>query len=188
MAKNAARKLACIRRITPLLDAKGCCTLYHSQVRSVMEYCPLVWSCCPPSYLELLDSVQNRAQRLSYKMPVEDRHLHFQPLQHRRDVAALCVLYKVHRQCVPYLMSLRLEQRPVSTHGTRHSNNRGQELQIPFSRTELHQRSFQPKYSRLWNTMVQQTSLHNLPACKLSRLLYIDGGPTILDNNRCFNS
>jgi len=165
MAKNAARKLACIRRIAPLLDGKGCCTLYHSQVRSVMEYCPLVWSCCPPSYLGLLDRVQNRAQRLvSYKTLVEDRHLHFQPLQHRRDVAALCVLYKVHRQRVPHLMSLRLEQRAAATHSTRHSSNRGQELQIPFSRTELHQRSFQPKYSRLWNTMVQQTSLHNLPS------------------------
>lgn len=30
MAKNAARKLLCIRRVAPLLDAKGCYTLYYS--------------------------------------------------------------------------------------------------------------------------------------------------------------
>nr|XP_027235905.1 uncharacterized protein LOC113827211 [Penaeus vannamei] len=59
MAKNAARKLACIHHITPLLDAKGCYTLYHTQVRPVMEYCPLVWSCCPSSHQQLLDRVQN---------------------------------------------------------------------------------------------------------------------------------
>jgi len=163
IAKNAARKLACIRRIAPFLDAKGCYTLYHSQVRPVMEYCPLVWSCCPPSYLRLLDRVQIRAQRLvSHKTLVGERQLHFQPLQHRREVAALCVFYKVHRLRVSHLTSLRLEPRAAAAYETRHSSNRGQELQVPFSRTELHQRSFQPRYSRLWNTMVQQTSLYNL--------------------------
>jgi len=38
LAKNAARKLACVRRIAPLLDGKGSAALYNSQVRSLMEY------------------------------------------------------------------------------------------------------------------------------------------------------
>ncbi|XP_063591803.1 uncharacterized protein LOC134768888 [Penaeus indicus] len=114
LARSAARKLACVRRIAPLLDAKVCCTLYHSQVRSVIEYCPLVWSCCPPSYLGLLDKVQKRAQRLvSFKRPVEDRQLHFQPLQHRRDILALCVLYTSNTSL---LMSLRPEPRAAPLH------------------------------------------------------------------------
>nr|XP_027207918.1 uncharacterized protein LOC113801295 [Penaeus vannamei] len=136
---------------------------FTDHVRPVMEYCPLVWSCCPPSYLRLLDRVQIRAQRLvSHKTLVGERQLHFQPLQHRREVAALCVFYKVHRLRVSHLTSLRLEPRAAAAYETRHSSNRGQELQVPFSRTELNQRSFQPRYSRLWNTMVQQTSLYNL--------------------------
>ena len=47
IAKKAARKLACIHCIAPLLDGNGCYTLYNSRVRSLMEYCPLVWSGCP---------------------------------------------------------------------------------------------------------------------------------------------
>lgn len=55
--RNAARKLSCIHCITPLLKVKGCYTLYHSQARSIIEHCPLVWSCCPPPYLGLLERV-----------------------------------------------------------------------------------------------------------------------------------
>ena len=164
IAKKAARKLACIRRIATLLDSNGCYTLYNSQVRSLMEYCPLVWSSCPASYLGLLDRVQDRALRLvSLKTNASDRQRVFQPLQHRRDVAALCVLYKVHRQNIPHLASLRLEPQTVALHNTRTSSNRGQELKIPFARTEQYLRSFHPKYARIWNEMVQQTTLLYLP-------------------------
>ena len=168
IAKKAARKLACIRRIAPLLDGNGCYTLYNSQVRSLMEYCPLVWSSCAPSYLELLDRIQNRAQRLvSLKTNESDRQLGFQPLQHRREVAALCVLYKAHRQNIPHLAALRLEPGlepgTAALHNTRNSSTRGQELQVPFGWTEQYLRSFHPKYANLWNDMVQQTTLHHLP-------------------------
>ena len=164
IAKKAARKLACIRRIATLLDSNGCYTLYNSQVRSLMEYCPLVWSSCPPSYLRLLDRIQNRAQRLvSLKTNESDRQQSFQPLQHRREVAALCVLYKVHRQNIPHLAALRLEPRTPALHDTRNSSARCQELQVPFGRTDQYLRSFHPKYARLWNKMVQQTTLICLP-------------------------
>merc|ERR1712120_103196 len=121
-------------------------------------------SSCPPSYLELLDKVQDRATRLvALKSNENDRQLCFQPLQHRREVAALCVLYKVHRQHIPHLASLRLEPGAAASNNTRNSSTRGQELQVPFARTEQYIRSFQPKYASLWNMMVQQTTLHYLP-------------------------
>jgi len=87
MTKRAAGRLSCVRRISHLLDARAINTLYKSQVRSIMEYAPLTWCSCPPSYLGLLDKVQRRAQRL---MDLHTR-LHetpslLQPLQHRRDV------------------------------------------------------------------------------------------------------
>ncbi|KAG0717446.1 hypothetical protein GWK47_054426 [Chionoecetes opilio] len=45
----------------------------------------------PPSYLGLLDKVQNRAQRLISLKAAPDMQLApLQPLQHRRDVAGLC--------------------------------------------------------------------------------------------------
>ena len=164
IAKKAARKLACIRRIASFLDGNGCYTLYNSQVRSLMEYCPLVWSSCPASYLGLLDRVQNRAQGLvSLKTNESERQRVFQPLQHRREVAALCVMYKVHRQNIPHLASLRLEPQTAALHDTRTSSTRGQELKVPFARTDQYLRSFHPKYARLWNKMVQQTTLLYLP-------------------------
>ena len=162
IAKNAAKKMACIRRIAPLLDAKGCLTLYNSQVRSLLEYCPLVWSCCPPSYLGLLDRFQNRVERLiSFKANARDHHLHLQPLQHRRDVGALCMLFKIHKQHLPHLAALRLEPAPPAVYNTRNSSTRSQELKVPPHRTELYLRSFHPKYARLWNLMVQQTTLYD---------------------------
>ncbi|ROT68876.1 hypothetical protein C7M84_012938 [Penaeus vannamei] len=60
----------------------GICTLYAAQVRSLMEYAPLTWSSCPPSYLGLLDKIQQRAQRLiCLKAPPDQSSPLMQPLQ-----------------------------------------------------------------------------------------------------------
>ncbi|KAG0721159.1 hypothetical protein GWK47_047009 [Chionoecetes opilio] len=55
IARKAAWKLSCVRRVIHLLDSQGITTLYAAQVRSLMEYAPLTWSSCPPTYLSLLD-------------------------------------------------------------------------------------------------------------------------------------
>ncbi|KAG0716627.1 hypothetical protein GWK47_009216 [Chionoecetes opilio] len=55
IARKAAWKLSCVRRVSHLLDSQGITTLYTAQVRSLMEYAPLTWSSCTPSYLSLLD-------------------------------------------------------------------------------------------------------------------------------------
>lgn len=160
VAKRAARKLACVRRISHLLDSRGCCMLYNSQVRSLMEYSPLVWSSSPPSFLTLLDRVQNQARRLvEFKMRENDRPVYFQSLQHRRDVAALCVFYKVHQQNSPHLATLRLQPEVPSTYNTRNSHSRSHELHVPFARTQTFLRTFLPKYSRMWNQLVRETDL-----------------------------
>ena len=142
--------------------------LYNSQVRSLMEYSPLTWSSCPPSYLTLLDKVQQRAQRLvQLKMQGNSPPIHFQPLQKRRDVSGLCVMYKAHKLNTPHLSALRLQQAASPTHNTRTSHSRSSELQVPFARTEQYKRTFLPKYSRLWNNMVQQTTYHNIESLQL---------------------
>ncbi|ROT65389.1 hypothetical protein C7M84_016643 [Penaeus vannamei] len=65
-------------------------------------------------------------------------------------------------RCQRLLHAIPLLAGAAATSDTRHSSNRGHELQGPFSRTDRNQRFFPHKYSRLWNTMAQQTSLHNL--------------------------
>ena len=160
-AAKAAGRLSCVRRVSHLLDARGVSNLYAAQVRSVMEYAPLTWSSCPPSYLGLLDQVQHRAQRLiTDKAPPLQQPAPMQSLQHRRDVAGLCVMYKVHKQSAPHLASLRQPWAAPLSHATRDSRWRERQVTVPFARTETFLRSFVPRYTRLWNSLVRQTDHH----------------------------
>ncbi|KAG0714596.1 hypothetical protein GWK47_013810 [Chionoecetes opilio] len=45
-------------------------------------------------------------------------------------------------------------------YATRDAHKRGQQLIVPFARTETFFRSFLPRYSRLWNRVVRQTDMH----------------------------
>ena len=162
-ATKAAGRLNCVRRVSHLLDARGVTSLYAAQVRSVMEYAPLTWSSCPPSYLGLLDKVQDRARRLITTRGRPDEVVpSLQPLQHRRDVAGLCATYKIHREGAPHLSALRQPWATPHPHGTRDART-GEQLTVPFARTETFLRSFVPRYTRLWNTVVKNSDIHTAP-------------------------
>ncbi|KAG0722442.1 hypothetical protein GWK47_044460 [Chionoecetes opilio] len=89
-----------------LLDSKGLEVLYKAQVRSSMEYACLGWGGAANKHLALLDKVQDRALRLIRNSGAgQEPRLH--SLQHRRDVAGLTVMYKVHQQRVHHLHTLR---------------------------------------------------------------------------------
>ena len=161
LASKAANRMNCVRRVAHLLDAKGVSNLYAAQVRSVMEYAPLTWSSCPPSYLGLLDKVQHRAQRLITSKCTPGHQLPpLQHLQHRRDVAGLCATYKIHKEAAPHLAPLRQPWATPHPHATRDALTKEQQLVVPFARTETFLRSFLPRYTRLWNCLVRQTNIH----------------------------
>ncbi|XP_037776570.1 uncharacterized protein LOC119573409 [Penaeus monodon] len=126
-----------------------------------MEYSPLVWSACPPSYLLLLDQVQRRAEAIIRYKTREPLDVTLQPMQHRRNVGGLCVMYKVNVVQTPHLSSLRLPAPHDSSYDTRGGRERQEQVRVPFARTENHLRSFLPRYGRLWNHMVRNTSLHH---------------------------
>ncbi|KAG0716955.1 hypothetical protein GWK47_008437 [Chionoecetes opilio] len=77
----------------------------------------------PPSYLGLLDRVQARAQRLARLKASDAAAQIFQPLQQRRDVAGMCVMYKAHRMELLQLAALRLNPRAPPSHATRAAHN-----------------------------------------------------------------
>ena len=161
IAKKAAWKLSCVRRVSHLLDSQGISTLYAAQVRPLMEYAPLTWSSCPPSYLGLLDKVQHRAQHLiCQKAPPDQPSSLMQSLQQRRDVGGLCIIYKTHKQRAPHLTALRQPWAQPHGHTTRAAASRDHQLVVPYARTETFLRSFLPRYTRMWNHLVQQTQLH----------------------------
>ncbi|KAK8387301.1 hypothetical protein O3P69_018113 [Scylla paramamosain] len=96
-----------------------------------------------PSPLSMLDRIQARAQRMVHLRDQNQQHS-FQPLQQRRDVAGLCVMYKALRQQTPHLAPLRLPSPPIPTHDTRTAGQSDHHLTIAvhFARTESSLRFF----------------------------------------------
>ncbi|XP_045124037.1 uncharacterized protein LOC123511993 [Portunus trituberculatus] len=143
-----------------------------------MEYAPLTWSSCLPSYLGLLDKVQDRARRLiSTKVLPDEQAPLLQPLQHRRDVAGLCATYKIHKEGAPHLSALRQPWAAPHPHSTREACTENH-LTVPFARTETFLRSFVPRYTRLWNNLVSDTDIHKAPTlqkfkCKANKWLKV---------------
>ena len=126
--------------------------LYKCQIRSLMEFSPLTWGGAAPTHRELLDRMQRRAERLLHG---EAGNSSLQPLQHRRDVARLCVMYKVHIMDAEHLRPLRQAPRPVprltraaTADSTHHA------LKEPRCNTLHHQLQFVPTYTRMWNEFV----------------------------------
>ena len=93
VASKANSRIHFLRKVSPLLDAKGRLTVYKGFVRPTMEYCSLTWMGASAASLSQLDRVQRRA------LHVIGPGVWTQSLAHRRKVAALCYLYKLH--CIP---------------------------------------------------------------------------------------
>ena len=151
LAREASGKLASLRRMSWLLDAKGLETLYKAQVRSSVEFSCLAWGGAAKKHLSLLDRVQERAARLITDDDAGRESLH--SLQHRRDVAGLTVLYKVQVQGVSHLQELR-QPRRLSEIATRAVTQSPGELLLPRCRTWHQQRQFANRYIKLWNTLI----------------------------------
>ncbi|ROT71085.1 hypothetical protein C7M84_010604 [Penaeus vannamei] len=142
-------------------DWKGNLHLICSSSPLPHGVCPSHLVILPPSYLGLLDKIQQRAQRLiCLKAPLDQSSPLMQPLQQRRDVAGLCVIYKTHKQSAPHLTALRQPWSQPHGHATRAAATGDDQLVVPFARTETFLRSFLPRYTRMWNHLVQQTQLH----------------------------
>ena len=117
-----------------------------------MEFSPLTWGGAAPTHRELLNKMQRRAERLMYG---ESENSSLQPLQHRRDVAGMCVMYKVHVMDTEHLRPLRQAPRPVvrlTRAATADSTSHA--LKEPRCNTLHYQLQFIPTYTRMWNDFV----------------------------------
>ena len=102
VAGRAGQKLGALRRVSRKLDPTGRATVYKSQVRSVMEFSPLAWMGAAHSHLAKLDSIQSRALKIiGVNEDAAAKDLNIHPLQHRRNVAALTLMYKLHTNSCP---------------------------------------------------------------------------------------
>ena len=152
LAREASGKLASLRRLSPLLDAKGLEVLYKAQIRSTLEYACLAWGGAASSHLALLDKVQARAVGL-IKNRGAGQEPHLPTLQHRRDVAGLTVMFKVQQESVSHLQPLRQPLRRAQVI-TRAVTMAPQELLQPRCWTFHHQRQFINTYVGWWNVFL----------------------------------
>ncbi|KAG0725868.1 hypothetical protein GWK47_037769 [Chionoecetes opilio] len=123
-----------------------------------MEYACLGWGGTANKHLDLLDKVQGRAVRLIRDSGAgQEPRLH--SLQHRRDVAGLTVMYKVHQQRVPHLHTLRQPLRWAHV-TTRAVALAPAELLQPRCRTSHHQCQFVCVYVGWWNALLASQPRH----------------------------
>ena len=81
----------CILRMVTGVDADTSVLLrcYYAFILPILEYCSLVWGSAASSHLRLLDRQIHAVSRLC-----PDQIL--KPLNHRRCVAGMCMLHKIH--------------------------------------------------------------------------------------------
>ena len=102
ISKNAGQRLGVPRKIDNKLDTAGRATVYKAQVRSIMEHACLSWISASPTVLNQLDSIQQKALRIiGVNQATACKELAIPSLQHKRELAAVTVLYKMHTSHCP---------------------------------------------------------------------------------------
>jgi hypothetical protein len=153
-AATAGKLVGMLRRQACYLSEKARYHIYVATIRPILEYSSPVFVNAPEGTLGVLDRIQNRAARL---FPTLAHRL--DSLELRRDVSGLCQLYRLVNQSAPALVHRHLRFKFLrvarTTRQSEATNLRA--LEIPRSRTVNHQRSFLPRYVRIWNKLENTT-------------------------------
>jgi hypothetical protein len=149
LVSGAAGKLGALYRVARFFSPEQILKIYKSNIRPHLEYCSHIWG--GSSSVWVLERVDRRARRLISDPDLRDG---LQPLQRRRDVAALSVFYKIyHGMCSTELGSL-IPPPVIHRRPTRAAVNRHQYYVEPIScRIERFKRSFIPRTSVAWNAL-----------------------------------
>ena len=123
--------------------------LYKAQIRPHMEYCSHLWAGAPQYQLLPLDRIQRRATRIVDCQDISNR---LDPLALRRDVASLCIFYRLYYgECSEELFGL------IPAASFRHRSTRQQfhphHLDGWQSTTVRFSRNFLPRTTKLWNEL-----------------------------------
>ena len=119
---------------------------FWSFMLPVLEYCSPVWASAASGHLRLLDTIVKSVVFMSAGQVRCDLH-------HRRDVASLCVFYKIMNNEYhplsrfvppPYVPARRTRQAEAAHRFA---------LQIPRYASEHHSRSFFVRIPQIWNTL-----------------------------------
>jgi hypothetical protein len=145
------KKLGFLNRCRRFFKSHQILQIYKTFIRPCIEYCCQVWGGASGTTLQLLDRVQRRAIKI-IRNPKLTQDL--DSLQHRRDVAELCVFYRcIHGKCSAELLE---KIPPFVTPGrvTRGTTNAHRfTVKLPKPRTEETKREFLYRTSMKWNSL-----------------------------------
>ena len=106
---KAGQKLKALLRISPYLKNDKKKVICNTMIQSQLNYCPLVWMFCSRRSNSMINTVQERALRLTYK----DNENNFQTLLnesketslHQRKLRSLMTeIYKIKNNYAPPIM------------------------------------------------------------------------------------
>ena len=109
ISKKADQKLNALLRISPYLKIDKKKVIYNAMIKSQFNYCPLVWMFCSTKPKNMINKVQKRPLRLTYK----DNENNFQTLLnenketsiHQRNRQFLMTeIYKIKNNYPPPIM------------------------------------------------------------------------------------
>ncbi|XP_077980214.1 uncharacterized protein LOC144435497 [Glandiceps talaboti] len=120
-----------------------------------MEYACLSWMSASPTVLSQLDSIQQKALRIiGVDKVTACKELAITSLQHRREVAAATVLYKMHTSHCPRDLQAMLPNMYTTRRTTRASTSMPDHaLTMPTAKTSTLDRSFLHSAIRMWNNL-----------------------------------
>ena len=158
IAKKARQRIGALRNLKPYLDQRNMQTMYESFVRSILEYGGVLFMGAAKTHLEKLDAIQHAAEKLGgFKC---------QPLQARREAAAVCLTLKLLDQaCRPDLN--RFAPSMIDGHTTNHDHDTQHKLQgIQLEPLKLHKyplniyiRSYLGSIHTIWSKIPQDLIL-----------------------------
>jgi hypothetical protein len=157
MCTKANKRLDIINSLSHKLSRKSLDLLYTTFVRSILEYCDVLFCNSTLANLEQLDNIQKRAGRIvsgairgtsSVSLYNE---LSWENLKSRRDNRML-VLYSdiIHERAPPYLNE-HLPETVEARTGGRYNLRNNNDLNQPAFRTETYRNSFFPTMTNVWN-------------------------------------
>ena len=104
VTKNAAKRLGFLRRCRKFFSHVELANIYKAYIRPLLEFDSHLWVGAPPSSLNLVERLQNKAFRLIGDINITNR---IDSLDHRRKVGAVTLFYRYfYGQCSSELLGI----------------------------------------------------------------------------------
>lgn len=154
ITNKANGTLAFLRRNLNIGSNRVKSQAYHSFVRPIVEYASTVWDPYNKNDIQRVEMVQRRAaryvtNRYRNRSSVGDMldSLQWETLEHRRQTARLCMLFKIDRQLVAIDRQRMIPPRKL----TRKMHPKS--FQVPSCSSDYRKWSFFPRTIRDWNNL-----------------------------------